>query len=105
MCSSDLATGLPAQRALFLHYPQNPALWTVQDQYLYGADLLVAPVIEEGAVERDIVLPGDTPWRHVWSGEDFAPGAHRITAPIGDPPVFYKSESLYAPLFAGIAAQ
>ena len=55
------ATGLPAQRALFLHYPQDRALWTVQDAFLYGGDLLVAPVIEEGAMQREVVLPGDTP--------------------------------------------
>ena len=33
-----------------MHYPEDPALWTLQDQYLYGGDLLVAPVIEAGAV-------------------------------------------------------
>ena len=54
-----VATGLPVQRPLFLHYPDDPALFAVQDQFLYGADLLVAPVIEEGATMREVVLPGD----------------------------------------------
>jgi hypothetical protein len=40
----------------------------VQDQFLYGADLLVAPVIEEGAPPARVILPGDTPWRHCLVG-------------------------------------
>jgi sulfoquinovosidase len=103
LCDEAAAQGLPAQRPLFLHFPADPALWTVQDQYLYGADLLVAPVIEENAVEREVILPGDGTWRHVWSGADFAPGTHRVAAPIGQPPLFYRPDSAFAALFAGIA--
>ena len=100
LCDEAAAQGLPAQRPLFLHYPDDSALWTVQDQYLYGADLLVAPVIEEGAVSREVILPGDIAWRHAWTGESFAPGTHAIPAPIGRPPVFYRPDSAFAPLFA-----
>lgn len=96
-------TGLPLQRPLFLEYPDNPALFAVQDQYVYGPELLVAPVIEEGADRREVVLPGDMPWRHCWSGEDFAPGTHQVAAPIGAPPVFYRPDSPHAALFAGLA--
>jgi sulfoquinovosidase len=102
LCDEAAAQGLPAQRPLFLHYPDDPALWTVQDQYLYGADLVVAPVIEEGALLREVILPGERPWRHAWSGEDFAAGRHDIPAPIGQPPVFYRPDSAFAPLFAGL---
>jgi len=103
LCNEAADHGLPAQRPLFLHYPDDPALWTCQDQYLYGADLLVAPVIEAGAVEREVILPGEGLWRHCWSGADFAPGTHTIPAPIGQPPVFYRPDSVFAPLFAGLA--
>ncbi len=102
LCEEAVATGLPAQRALFLHYPEERALWTVQDAFLYGADLLVAPVIDQGAVQREVILPGDTPWRHVWSGADFAPGTHTIAAPLDRPPVFYRPESAFAALFAAL---
>jgi alpha-glucosidase len=98
------ASGLPAQRALFLHYPDDPQTFTIQDQFLYGADLMVAPIIEAGAAERRVYLPGNGIWRHVWSGRDYAPGWHEVSAPIGAPPVFYRPESGFAPLFAGIAA-
>ncbi len=104
LCAEASATGLPAQRALFLHYPDDRETFTIQDQYLYGADLMVAPVIEEGAVTRRVYLPGNagTLWRHVWSAADFAPGWHEVAAPIGAPPVFYRPESDLADLFAAL---
>jgi alpha-glucosidase len=90
--------GLPAQRALFLHHPDDRETFTTQDQFLYGEDLMVAPVIEAGAAGRRVYLPaGD--WRHLWSGEPHAPGWHEIAAPIGQPPVFYRPQSTFAPLF------
>lgn len=102
LCDEALATGLPAQRPLFLHYPEDTSLHALQDQYLYGADLLVAPVVEGGAQRRSVTLPGEKPWRHAWTGVDFAPGAHDIAAPIGHPPVFYRTDSAFAALFAGL---
>lgn len=94
------ATGLPLQRPLFLEYPEDPALFAVQDQYLYGPDMIVAPVIEEGASQRRVILPGTAPWRHLWSGEDFKPGTHTQAAPLGRPPVYYRADSSFAGLFA-----
>jgi alpha-glucosidase len=102
LCAEASATGLPLQRPLFLHYPDEPALFGIQDQFLYGADLLVAPVIEERATSRRVQLPGDADWRHLWTGEDFAPGAHDIAAPLGKPPVFYRPGSAHAALFASL---
>ena len=102
LCDEAVQHGLPAQRPLFLHYPDDASLWTVQDQYLYGADMVVAPVIEAGSETRTVVLPGEGRWRHCWSGEDFAPGTLSVAAPIGQPPVFYRPDSAFAPLFAGL---
>ncbi len=103
LCDEAVADGLPTQRPLFLHYPDDPALYAVQDQFLYGADLLVAPVIEAGAVARQVILPGEGPWRHCWTGQDYAPGTYEIAAPIGRPPVFYRPDSAFAALFAGLS--
>lgn len=102
LCREAAADGLPLQRPLFLHYPEETGLFAVQDQFLYGADLLVAPVITEGAAMRDVILPGSTAWRHAWSGRDYAPGTHQVAAPIGQPPVFYRHDSAHASLFAGL---
>ena len=103
LCDEAAALGLPVQRPLFLHYPDDPALWTVQDQFLYGADMMVAPVIEEGAVSRQVVLPGDMPWRHLWSGKVYQPGTHTVPAPIGEPPVFVSPTSPFADVFASLS--
>lgn len=103
LISEAAQTGLPLQRPLFLEYPDDTALFAVQDQYLYGPDLLVAPVIEEAADRREVVLPGDATWRHCLTAEDFAPGSHTVSAPLGVPPVFYRPDSAHAPLFAGLA--
>ncbi|WP_374526701.1 alpha-glucosidase [Novosphingobium sp.] len=103
LCGEARTRGLPLQRPLFLHYPDDRSTFTIQDQYLYGADLLVAPVIVEGARQRQVILPGDGEWRHCWSGEAFAAGIHEIPAPIGQPPVFYRSDSPFAGLFAELA--
>lgn len=99
--SDDAAvSGLPLQRPLFLEYPDVPALFAVQDQYLYGPDMLVAPIIEEGARQRTVILPGTGPWTHLWSGKEFAPGKRVLAAPLGRPPVFYRPDSSFAALFA-----
>jgi len=100
LCEEAVQQGLPAQRPLFLHYPDDPALWPMQDQFLYGEELLVAPVIEEGATAREVLLPRSHDWRHLWSGKDYEPGRHTIAAPIGQPPVFYRADGHHAALFA-----
>jgi alpha-glucosidase len=51
-------------------------------------------------VAREVILPGEGAWRHCWSGEDYTPGTHTVSAPIGCPPVFYRPDSAFAALFA-----
>jgi len=54
-------TGMPVMRALWLHYPEDAAAVARGDEYLWGRDILVAPVVEKGATERKVYLP-----RGVW---------------------------------------
>lgn len=100
LCNEAVATGLPLQRPLFLHY-DDPAYFDIQDQYLYGADMIVAPVIAEGQGSRPVVIP-DGDWIHLWSGKAYGKGTHDIAAPHGQPPVFTRADSAYADLFASI---
>jgi alpha-glucosidase len=94
------ATGLPLQRPMFLHFQDDPKTYADQTQYLYGADLLVAPVIREGALERKVYLPAGADWIHAWSGQVFAGGQTVETpAPLGKPPVFYRGDAADAALF------
>lgn len=61
-------TGLPMMRALWLHYPDDPAAVARGDQYLWGPDLLVSPVVEKGASIRRLYLPRDV-WFDFWTEE------------------------------------
>ena len=70
-------TGMPVMRALWLHYPDDPMAAACPDQYLWGPDLLVAPVVEKGATTRQVYLPGGT-WYDFWTGERVA-GGRQIT--------------------------
>jgi alpha-glucosidase len=96
-----VAAGLPAQRPLFLH-SDDPAAAGVQDQFFYGRDLLVAPVVEEGATSRRLLVPGGETWRDLYSGRVVSAGWHDVPAPIGRPPLFVREGSAFADLFASI---
>jgi alpha-glucosidase len=93
-------TGLPVMRPLFLHFPDDPACYAIQDHYLLGPDLLVAPVHQEGSREWRVTLPAGADWSHVWTAAIFAGGQDiTIPAPIGQPPVFQRVGSPFKALF------
>jgi alpha-glucosidase len=95
--------GLPVQRPLFLHHEADRRTYAIQDSYLYGRDVLVAPVWQASQTKRTLYLPQGTSWVHVWTGETFAGGSEiTIAAPLGQPPVFYKPDSEFVPLFAAL---
>jgi alpha-glucosidase len=97
--------GLPAQRPLFLHFEQDAHGYTIQDCYLYGPDLLVAPVHRAGVDAWDVYLPAGADWVHVWSGGRHPGGGTvRVAAPLGAPPVFYRAGAAHAGLFDAMAA-
>lgn len=99
------ARGLPVQRPLFLHFPDDRATYAIQDQYLFGPDLLVAPVHAAGQMEWPAYLPAGADWVHVWSGQVFAGGGRVVVpAPLGQPPVFYRQGSAHTALFASLSA-
>ncbi|HTS63691.1 MAG TPA: TIM-barrel domain-containing protein [Candidatus Acidoferrales bacterium] len=60
-------TGLPVMRALWLHHPDDPAAVARGDEYLWGRDILVAPVTEPGAISRKLYLPRGA-WYDWWTG-------------------------------------
>jgi alpha-glucosidase len=104
LCDEAAATGLPLQRPLFLHFEADEACYPIETQYLYGADLLVAPVIEAGRSDWDVYLPAGADWVHVWSHARHAGGQWlSVAAPIGAPPVFWRASSQHAALFASLA--
>ncbi|MDC6367703.1 MULTISPECIES: alpha-xylosidase [Flavobacteriaceae] len=75
--------GLPMVRALFVEYPNDPGSWLVDDQYLFGSSVLVAPLFEE-TEERPVYLPPGE-WVDYQTGKSYASGWHTIKA--GEIPV------------------
>lgn len=73
-------TGLPILRALWLHYPHDPKAVALGDEYLWGRDILVAPVVEKGATTRRLYLPRGR-WYDFWTGES-AEGGRDIDRPV-----------------------
>lgn len=73
-------TGMPAMRALWLHYPQDPEAVKLGSEYLWGRDLLIAPVVEKNAVTRRVYLPAGI-WYDWWTNEKNA-GGQWINRPV-----------------------
>jgi alpha-glucosidase (family GH31 glycosyl hydrolase) len=86
-------TGLPVIRHPFIHYPKDPEVLALNYQYMVGPELMVAPVLDPGADAVRVYIPAGR-WVHLWTGERYgAPerGAYEtVSAPIGEPAVFYK---------------
>jgi alpha-D-xyloside xylohydrolase len=73
------ARGFPMLRTLFFEYPEDPTSWTIDDEYMFGSNLLVAPLMEPGEGRRVYLPPGE--WIDYQTGKTYA-GArwHQITA-------------------------
>ncbi|GAB1433204.1 sulfoquinovosidase [Spirochaetota bacterium] len=93
--------GLPPIRHCWIHYEEERQLMSLDQQYMYGRDILVAPVLEQGKELAKAVLPNDR-WVHLWTSRTFGAGELLIEAPLGYPPVFYRACSEWAGLFEGL---
>jgi alpha-D-xyloside xylohydrolase len=69
--------GLPMLRALFIEFPDDPGAWLVDDEYLYGSSILVAPLLHEGATGRNVYLPPGT-WIDYQTGKNYSGGWQKI---------------------------
>ncbi|MBD3197590.1 MAG: alpha-glucosidase [Candidatus Lokiarchaeota archaeon] len=99
-----ITEGKPTIRGLFLHYPEDLEVYELKFQYLFGRDILVAPVIEPNKQEWRVYLPKEK-WVHMWSGKSYEKGWHIISTPLGEPPIFYRKESKYKRLFESLKEQ
>jgi alpha-D-xyloside xylohydrolase len=71
--------GLPMLRALFVEFPGDPGSWQVDDEYLFGSSILVAPLMEENATGRNVYLPPGS-WVDYQTGKDYSGGWRKIEA-------------------------
>jgi alpha-glucosidase len=85
--------GYPVVRPLFTLEPQNQALRSVDDSFLVGDALLVAPVMQPGAIEREVYLPKGQ-WYDFWTNEAMFGGRkHTVPAPLERLPLFVRAGS------------
>ena len=86
-------TGAPVMRTMFYEFPEDAACWDQEDQYMFGPDLLVAPIFEAKARERKVYLPAGERWRDTNSGL-VCDGGQTVTvaAPLDVIPVFCREE-------------
>lgn len=85
--------GTPVMRPLFYDFPEDQKAWEVEDQYLFGPDVLVKPVTEAGCRSVSVYLPAGADWTNAWTGQRY-PGGQTVTvdAPLDQIPLFTKNE-------------
>ncbi len=94
--------GWPVVRPVWWGHPDIPSLWSKEDMFMVGDHLLVAPILEEGSRERDLVLPPGE-WYDFWTGIRYVGGQSvRIAAPLSRIPLFVKAGTvlpMWEPVF------
>ena len=78
-------------RTLFYEFPEDEKCWEVADEFLFGGDILVAPVLAAGQRERSVYLPAGANWELLWNGEVYEGGREvTVPAPLAQTPVFLR---------------
>ncbi len=84
-------TGEPIMRPLWYEFPNDKGTYLINDEYLVGKDILVAPVVKEGVKTRGIYLPVGADWIDWWTGERLESGkTHYLQTPIDRLPIFVR---------------
>lgn len=87
-------TGIPPMRPLFVDFPSDVECYRVEDEYMFGPDLLVAPVLEEGARSRKVYLPADRSWKDGWGDKVYTGGQWiPVEAPLEHIPLFIQGNA------------
>lgn len=86
--------GTPVMRTLFYVYPQDRKCWEVEDEYLYGSEILVAPILYAGQRSREVYLPTGENWIEYATGKKYEGGQIvEAVADLDTIPVFVKEGS------------
>jgi alpha-glucosidase (family GH31 glycosyl hydrolase) len=86
--------GLPLMRPLVLNYPDDPRVWSLSHEYLWGDDLLVAPVTREGATAWPVYLPAGG-WYDFWTGTRYeGPAGITLDAPLDRLPLLVRAGAI-----------
>lgn len=86
--------GTPIIRPLFYEYPEDIQCWNVEDEYFYGSDILVAPILELGAISRKIYLPNSSTWIEYETKKHYDGGKWiEVKVTLDTIPIFIKEKS------------
>ena len=87
--------GRPVMRPMFYEFPDQECCWDMKEQYMFGSDILVAPVVYEGQTKREVYLPAGATWTCVHDGKVYE-GGQTVTAdaPLEVIPVFLRDGKL-----------
>ena len=100
LCDEAVRSGLPLQRPLFIEFEDDDRAAAVETAYMYGPDLLIAPVIEAGRTDWPVYLPRGADWIHLWTAQSYVGGQDvTVACPFGHPPVFFRADATMRPLF------
>jgi alpha-D-xyloside xylohydrolase len=86
--------GIPPMRPLFFDFPADNAAAAIDDEFLFGPDILVAPILEYEVRKRKVYLPSGTTWTDAWTDKKIDGGQWiEAEAPLERIPVYLKGAS------------
>ena len=86
--------GTPPMRPLFYDFPKDSHAWEIDDQYMFGKDLLICPIMELGQREREVYFPCESEWIDPYTQREYMGGTTQtVDAPIERIPVFVRRDS------------
>ncbi|MDO6519563.1 glycoside hydrolase family 31 protein [Zobellia galactanivorans] len=84
--------GYTPMRALAFDFLADKKVYEINDQFMFGGDLMVCPVLEKGAIQREVYLPKGTAWFDFWTGKKYEGGQKIVAAsPIDILPLFVRA--------------
>jgi alpha-D-xyloside xylohydrolase len=88
-------TGVSPMHPLFVDFPSDPICHQVDDEYMFGTDLLVAPILDADTYQRRVYLPADSTWKDAWTDQVFDGGQWlSVEAPLDRIPLFLRGDCI-----------